>query len=85
MFDEPWGGTCTLGAVFTCLGAQRAAFFRFRESLVVVAKFRGGLHLGKSLFKSIGRLDGAAGFRGWHLFTFTGRLVAAELKGRHFL
>ena len=31
------------GAVFTCLGAQRAAFFRFREFLVVVAEFRGGL------------------------------------------
>ena len=34
-----------------------AAFLRFRERLVVVAKFRGGLHLGKSLFKSRGRLD----------------------------
>ena len=31
------------GAIFTCLGAQRAAFFRFRECLVVVAEFRGGL------------------------------------------
>ena len=75
----PWG------AVFTCLGAQRAAFLRFRECLVVVAKFRGGLHLGKSLFKSRGRLDGAAGFRGRHLFTFSWRLVAAELKDQHFL
>ena len=74
--------------VFTCLGAQRVAFFRFRECLVVVAEFRGGLCILGSRFS---RAEGAwmerqgSDFRGRHLFAFTGRLVAAELKGRHFL
>ena len=38
------------GAVFTCLGAQRAAFFRLRECLIVVAEFRGGLCIFGSSF-----------------------------------
>ena len=44
------------GAVFTCLGAQRTAFFRFRECLVVVAEFRGGLCILGSRFS---RAEGA--------------------------
>ena len=44
------------GAVFTCLGAQRAAFFRFRECLIVVAEFRGDLCI---LGSSFSRAEGA--------------------------
>ena len=33
------------GAVFISLGAQRAAFFRFRGRPVVVADLRGGIHI----------------------------------------
>ena len=39
----------------------------------------------EAVFQEQKALDGATGFRGRHLFTSTGRPVAAELKGQHFL
>ena len=86
VFDELWGGTCTLGRRFHVFGSSEGGIFQVQRVPGCGCEIQGrSLHLGKSFFKSRGRLDGAAGFRGRHLFTSTGRLVAAELKGRHFL
>ena len=51
----------------------------------MIAELRGGICiLGAPFFKSRERLDAAAGFSVRHFFKFTGSLVTAELKGRHF-
>ena len=46
------------GAVFTWLGSQRTAFFRFREHLVVVAELRGGTCILGRRFYMVGIPEG---------------------------
>ena len=65
VFDELWGGTCTLGRRFHLFGSSEGGIFQVQRVPGCGCEIQGrSLHLGKSFFKSTGRLDGAAGFRG---------------------
>ena len=72
------------GAVFICLGAQRAAFFRFRECLVVVAEFRAAFASWEAVFQEQRALDGAAGFRGRHFLHVHRALCRCRARGGIF-
>ena len=80
------GGTCNLGRRFHLFRSSESNIFQVQRVPGCGFGIQGRhLHHGKPFFKSRGRLDRAAGFRGRHFFTFpTGRLVAAELKRRDF-
>ena len=86
MFDELRGGTCVLGRRFHLFGSSEGGIFQVQRVPGCGCEIQGrSLHLGAPFFKSKGHLDEATGFRGRYFFTSTERLVAAELKGRHFL
>ena len=67
MFNELWGGTCSLHleAPFSPVWELRGRHFQAQRVPGSGCGIQGRpLHLGKSLFKSRGRLDGAQGSEG---------------------